>query len=132
MTKFGKTSIVHRYNFAHSKVHKTIGNTCLIWISNVLKIAHNIFDHPRYGVLGCPSATSLKFCLQNAQNPVKIVLHTKARAVPVHSACIIKPSCVRNFSAGRVIFFVKTTPSCRKFCVAFRNSTNTFNLSKET
>ena len=40
----------------------------------MLKNAHNIFDHPRYGALGCASATLLKFSLQNAQNPVKIVL----------------------------------------------------------
>ena len=31
----------------------------------------------------------------------------------------IKPSCARNFSAGRVIFFIKTTQSCCKFCVVF-------------
>ena len=40
---------------------------------NTLKNAYNIFDHAHFGALGCASATSLKFSLQNAQNPIKIV-----------------------------------------------------------
>ena len=52
----------------------TIDNTRLIWISNALKNAHNIFNHPHYDALGCASFTSLKFSFQNAQNSIKIVL----------------------------------------------------------
>ena len=51
-----------------------VDNPCLLWISNAPKNAHNIFDHPCYGALRCASATSLKISLQNAQNPVNIVL----------------------------------------------------------
>ena len=52
----------------------TIDNTCLIWISNLLKNAYNVFDHPRYGASVPRHLNFHEFSLQNAQNPVKIVL----------------------------------------------------------
>ena len=52
----------------------TIDNTRLISISNVLKNANNIFDYPCYAVPVPCHKNFHKFSLQDAQNPVKIIL----------------------------------------------------------
>ena len=96
--------------------------------------------------LWCASATSLKFswifppkCSKSRQNRT-CIWKKNTRAVLVHSACIIKPSCARNFSAGHVIFrknYTKLPQILRSFSKQykhfqpFKSDLNTFNIQGE-